>query len=65
LSGLSWNIEKSFIIKIGDLSGEISNEIAELSFTFTDKFALLGFLLQNYGDKDAANFEKLKAKLTI
>jgi hypothetical protein len=63
LSGLSCNIEKSFIMRIGDLSGELSNEILSLGFTFTDKLTLLGFQLQNYGDMIASNFEKIGTKI--
>jgi hypothetical protein len=37
LSGLSSNLEKSFIMRIGDLAGEV----LELGFSFTDKIKLL------------------------
>ncbi len=63
LSGLSCNIEKSFVMRIGDLSGKLSNEIINLGFTFTDKLTLLGFQLQNCGDIAAPNFEKIGIKI--
>jgi hypothetical protein len=63
LSGLSSNLEKSFIMRIGDLVGDISQEIRDLGFTFTDKLKLLGFTLQNYGSVQATNFEGVVAKV--
>jgi hypothetical protein len=63
LSGLSCNIEKSFLMRIGDLSGTVSAEIQELGFTFADKIKLLGFTLQNYGDMVATNFESITTKI--
>jgi hypothetical protein len=63
LSGLSCNLDKSFVMRIGNTNGEISNEILELGFTFSDKITLLGFTLQNYGDISAANFEKVLEKV--
>jgi hypothetical protein len=63
LSGLSCNLEKSFVMRIGDLSGEICQSIWDLGFTFWDKIPLLGFILQNYGDITAANFEQISSKI--
>jgi hypothetical protein len=63
ISGLSCNIEKSFVMRIGDLSGDLSEDIINLGFTFTDKLTLLGFQLQNYGDIAASNFEKIGTKI--
>jgi hypothetical protein len=63
ISGLSCNIEKSFVMRIGDLSGDLSDDIINLGFTFTDKLMLLGFQLQNYGDIAASNFEKIGTKI--
>ncbi len=50
-------------MRIGDLSGDLTEEILSLGFTFTDKLTLLGFQLQNYGDMTAANFEKIGIKI--
>jgi hypothetical protein len=63
LSGLSCNIEKSFIMRIGDLCGTVSAEIRDLGFSFADKIKLLGFTLQNYGDMVATNFESITTKI--
>jgi hypothetical protein len=63
LSGLSSNLEKSFIMRIGNLDGEIPNDILDLGFTFVDKLKLLCFTLQNYGDTTASNFEAVGIKI--
>jgi hypothetical protein len=63
ISGLSRNLEKSFVMRIGNLEGNISHEIRELGFSFVDKINLLGFTLQNYGDMTATNYEKVNAKI--
>jgi hypothetical protein len=63
LSGLSCNLEKSFVMRIGDLSGEISPAILDLGLTFRDKITLLGFTLQNYGNITATNFERVMSKI--
>ncbi len=44
-------------------SGDLSDDIINLGFTFTDKLTLLGFQLQNYGDIAASNFEKIGIKI--
>jgi hypothetical protein len=48
ISGLSSNLEKSFVMRIGNLEGSIDNNIKSLGFTFVDKINLLGFTFQNY-----------------
>ncbi len=63
ISGLSSNYEKSFIMRIGDITGVVSQDILDLGFTFTDEIKLLGFTLQNYGDITAANFEGVRTKI--
>jgi hypothetical protein len=63
LSGLNSNLEKSFIMRIGNLDGEIPNTILDLGFSFVDKIKLLGFTLQNYGDITASNFEAVGIKI--
>jgi hypothetical protein len=64
-SGLSSNVEKSFIMRIVDLSGEITQDILDLGFSFTDRIKLLGFTLQNYGDIVAVNFEEIIIKYYV
>ncbi len=56
-------MEKSFVMRIGNLEGSIDNNIKRLGFTFVDKINLLGFTLQNYGDMTATNFEKINMKI--
>jgi hypothetical protein len=63
LSGLSSNLEKSFVMRIGNLDDDIPMEIAELGFTFADKIKLLGFILQNHGDIISSNFEQVNIKI--
>jgi hypothetical protein len=63
LSGLSSNLDKSFIMRIGNLDGDIPEEIEALGFSFTNKIKLLGFILQNYGDITASNFEQVNSKI--
>jgi hypothetical protein len=50
-------------MRIGNLTGNISNEINELGFTFTNKLKLLGFTLANYGDMAVANYETVTQKI--
>ncbi len=63
LSGLSSNLEKSFIMRIGNQHDDIPDEIAALGFSFTNKLKLLGFTLQNYGDITASNYEQVNIKI--
>jgi hypothetical protein len=63
LSGLSCNLEKSFVMRIGNLNGAISDDISELGFKFVDQITLLGFILQNYGDLTSTNYEKVLMKV--
>ncbi len=56
-------MEKSFVMRIGNLDGNIDNNIKRLGFTFVDKINLLGFTLQNYRDMTATNFEKINMKI--
>ncbi len=63
LSGLSCNLEKSFVMRIGNVDGDIPDDIVHLGFTFTNKIELLGFTLNNYGNVNTANFEKIITKI--
>jgi hypothetical protein len=56
-------MEKSFVMRIGNLTGNISNEISDLGLTFTNKLKLLGFTLANYGDIAVANYETVSQKI--
>ncbi len=50
-------------MRIGDLSGNIPDDIKSLGFTFVNKLKLLGFIIPNYGDKAAANFETVSTRI--
>jgi hypothetical protein len=63
LSGLSCNLEKSFVMRIGNIEGDIPQPIAALGFTFVNKINLLGFTLCNYGDSVAENYEKVTIRI--
>jgi hypothetical protein len=63
LSGLSCNLEKSFVMRIGDTSGEIPQEINELGFSFANKIQLLGFTLNNYSNYVNENYECVAGKV--
>jgi hypothetical protein len=63
LSGLECNVEKSYVMRIGDLTGEVEQNILDLGFPFVDEITILGFTLQNYGDMAAKNFEKITSKV--
>jgi hypothetical protein len=63
LSGLSCNLEKSFVMRIGDTTGEISSEIDDLGFIFANKIQLIGFTLNNYGNYVNENYECVACKI--
>jgi hypothetical protein len=63
LSGLCCNLEKSFVMRIGNVEGDIPDEILRLGFAFTNKIKLLGFIQNSYGELVAANFEKVIEKV--
>jgi hypothetical protein len=63
LSGLSCNVEKSFVMRIGDLSGEVEQRILDLGFPFTNSLTVLGFHIANNGTIVSANFEKVRVKI--
>ncbi len=62
LSGLSCNVEKTCVMRIGNLDGEIPDEIKELGFTFVDEMVRLGFKLSNSGNMSALNFDPVVEK---
>jgi len=63
LSGLECNVDKSYVMRIGNLDGEIDQRILDLGFPFTNELTVLGFVLQNNGDMVARNFEKVREKI--
>ena len=62
LSGLSCNVEKSFVMRIGDDTGPIDQSIIDIGFPFVNQITVLGFVLRNDGI-EAVNFEKTKTKI--
>ena len=60
---LKCNIEKTFIMRIGDTSGEISEEIFCLGFNFVDKVKILGFEVSNTQEWDKNNFTNVLKKI--
>jgi hypothetical protein len=50
-------------MRIGNLDGEVANEIKELDFTFVDEMVLLGFKLSNNGNMLALNFDLVEEKI--
>ena len=63
LSGLSCNIDKTLIMRIGDLSGEISENILSLGFKFVDKVKILRFDVINSHQWDLNNFNTVTEKI--
>jgi len=59
LSGLECNIDKSFVMRIGDTTGPIDQRILELGFPFTDEITVLGFILRNDDEFVNKNNEKI------
>jgi hypothetical protein len=47
LSGLSCNVEKTCIMRIGNLEGEIPDDIKNLGFSFVDEMVLLAYTCMN------------------
>ena len=64
LSGLSTNYEKTIIMRIGDLSGEIEDDIKNLGFQIVDSFKLLGFYISNTDAHKRENFVAIKQKIS-
>ena len=63
LSGLKTNFEKTALMRVGNLEGEIPENIRNLGFTITDSIKLLGFIIPNRGNISTANFEPVKKKI--
>ena len=61
LSGLSRNVEKTFVMRTGDLSGDIPAEILELGFRFVEKVKILGF--KDSQEWDENNFGQVTSKI--
>ena len=64
ISGLSTNYEKTAIMRIGNLEGEVPEEIMALGFTVTNNIKLLGFHISNEGNMLDSNFIPIYQKIS-
>ena len=63
ISGLSCNLDKTFIMRIGDTSGEIPENILGLGFNFVEKVKILGFEVSNTQQWDENNIQNATNKV--
>jgi hypothetical protein len=63
ISGLSCNVEKTSIMRIGNLDGDVDPEIVNLGFSFVNKMVLLGFTLSNTENLEEINFLPVLEKI--
>jgi hypothetical protein len=56
LSGLSGNVEKTSVMRIGNLDGEVDQDIIDLGFSFVNEMVRLGFKLSNNESLEEINF---------
>ena len=63
LSGLCTNYEKTALLRIGDMQGDIPVEIVEMGFTIADSIKLLSFTISNEDDILERNFHPVKQKI--
>ena len=63
LSGLKTNYEKTGLMRIGDLSGEIDQEITNLGFKLEMEIKLLGFIISNKKNISDLNFTPVLEKI--
>ena len=63
LFGLSTNYEKTALMRIGNLDGEISENINYLGFSITPTINLLGYHISNNDDILDINFAPIKGNI--
>ena len=63
ISGLSCNLDKTFIMRIGDTSGEIPENILGLGFNFVKQVKILGFEVSNTQWWDENNMQEAVKKV--
>ncbi len=63
LSGLSCNVEKTSVMRIGNLDGEVDHDIIKLGFSFVNDMVLLGFKLSNTESLEEINFLSVLEKI--
>jgi hypothetical protein len=64
LSGLEFNVDKSYVMRIGDIKGEIDQSILDLGFPFTTELTMLGFVITNTANIIEKNYEKIITKIS-
>ena len=57
------NYEKTALMRIGNLDGEINDDIINLGFTITTSIKLLGYQISNNDDILDINFSPIKGKI--
>ena len=62
LSGLKTNFEKNAMMRVGNLEGEIPENICDLGFTITNSIKLLGFIIPNRDDITNVNCDLVTKK---
>jgi hypothetical protein len=63
LSGISCNVEKTCVMRIGNLEGEIPDDVKNLGFSFVEEMVLLGFTLSSTENMSLINFNPIIGKL--
>jgi hypothetical protein len=63
LSGLKCNLDKTVILRIGDMESEPDPRIAQLGFTVEDECKLLGFTVSGGEETYGKNFQTMKEKV--
>ena len=64
LSGLACNVEKSFVMRIGDESDPVDQAIIDIGFPFTEELTILGFKIRNNSNQIASNYEGIRTKVS-
>ena len=57
------NYKKTALMRIGNLDGEINDDIIDLGFTITTSIKLLGYQISNNDDIRDINFSPIKGKI--
>jgi hypothetical protein len=63
LSGLSCNVEKTSVMRIGNLDGKVDQDIVNLGFSFVNDMVLLGFKLSNTESLEEIHFLSVLEKI--
>jgi len=63
ISGLVCNVEKTWVLRVGNVAGPVDPRILGLGFTFVDSITILGFRISNRDTLIIDNFEPIIEKL--